>query len=113
MYLTRQANLETLASIARFSGKGSELAFNYVDEQEFDPRRQSKESAEVQRRTASLGEAWISGFNPARLAADLSTVGLRLHEDLDGEQISYRYYGDGRKGLRPLATNHYARAYVT
>ena len=112
MYLTREANLATIRSIAGCSSKGSELAFNYVDEREFDPARQSKESAQVQRRTASLGEAWISGFDPAKVAAALRTVGLQLREDLDGEEISYRYYGDCKKGLRPLASSHYALAHA-
>ena len=112
MYLPREANLATFRAIVRSSAPGSELAFNYIDELEFDSSRQSKESKEVQQRVGALGEAWVSGFNPSGLSADLRTVGLTLHEDLDGERISHRYYGTGVNALRPLVTNHYALARV-
>ena len=112
MYLSREANLATFRAIVRCSAPGSELAFNYVDELEFDPSRQSKESKDVQHRVGSLGEAWVSGFNPADLSADLRAVGLTLQEDIDGERISQRYYRGGVNALCPLTTSHYALARV-
>jgi methyltransferase (TIGR00027 family) len=111
MYLTREANFATLRSIARCSANGSELAFTYVDQLELDPARQSKESKDVQQRAGSFGEAWLSGFAPAALPAELRAAGLVVREDLDGEQICRRYYGDSPDALRPLLTNHYARAF--
>ena len=112
MYLTREANFATLRSIARCSAEGSELAFTYVDELELDPARQSTASKEVQQRAGSFGEAWISGFTPAELPAEVRAAGLAVREDLDGEQISRRYYGKNANALRPLLTNHYVRAQV-
>lgn len=112
MYLTRDANLATLKAIAGCSAPGSELAFSYIDQREFDPILQSKESKSVQSTVGALGEVWISGFDPAELGADLRSVGFTLEEDIDGEQISKRYYGNSKDALRPLATNHYARARV-
>ena len=113
MYLTRDANLATLKAIASCSVPGSELAFSYIDQREFDPTLQSKDNKLVQSNAGALGEAWVSGFDPAELSADLRNVGFALEEDLDGEQISKRYYGSSKHALRPLVTNHYARARVT
>src|SRR2546429_8093402 len=48
MYLTRDANLATLRSIAECCAAGSQLAFNYIDQREFDPTLQSPESKSVQ-----------------------------------------------------------------
>lgn len=112
MYLTRNENLATFKAIAGCSAPGSELAFGYIDQREFDSALQSKESKSVQSRAGALGEVWKSGFDPAVLGADLHNLGFTLEEDLDGEQISKRYYGNREDALRPLVTNHYARARV-
>jgi methyltransferase (TIGR00027 family) len=111
-YLTRDANLATLRAIAGCAAPGSELAFSYIDQREFDPAHQSKERRLIQSNTAALGEPSMSGFDPAQLGADLRSVGFTLEEDLNGEQISKRYYGNSKDALRPLVTNHYARARV-
>lgn len=113
MYLTRKENLATLKAIASCSAPGSELAFNYIDQREFDSALQSKESKSVQSNTSALGEVWKSGFDPAVLGADLQNLGFTLEEDLDGEQISKRYYGNSEDALRPMVTMHYARARVS
>jgi methyltransferase (TIGR00027 family) len=111
-YLTRDANLATLRAIAGCAAPGSELAFSYIDQREFDPAQQSKERRLIQSNTAALGEPSMSGFDPAQLGADLRSVGFTLEEDLNGEQISKRYYGNSKDALRPLVTNHYAHARV-
>ena len=87
MYLTRNENLATFKAIAGCSAPGSELAFGYIDQREFDSALQSKESKSVQSRAGALGEVWKSGFDPAVLGADLHNLGFTLEEDLDGEQI--------------------------
>ncbi len=113
MYLTREANLATLRAISACSVPGSELVFTYVDQREFDPDRQSVEIQRIRSSVASVGEPWVSGFDPGQLAADLRGVGLSLVEDLDGEQLSHRYYEDRKDALRPAVTSHCARAHVT
>jgi hypothetical protein len=54
----------------------------------------------------------MSGFDPVQLAGELHREGFVLDEDLDGEQISRRYYGTSANALRPLVTSHYALATV-
>jgi methyltransferase (TIGR00027 family) len=89
MYLTREANLATLRSIARCALAGSELAFTYVDERLL--QSQSEGFRALQERVTAAGEPFISGFDPKRIGASLRDCGLELCEDLCGEEIAARY----------------------
>ncbi len=97
MYLTREANLATLRSIASCSPAGSEVVFTYLDERVF--QAQSESFRELQQRVAALGEPFLSGFDPAALAANLAACGLDLVEDLTGSESAARYDPKGEHGL--------------
>jgi methyltransferase (TIGR00027 family) len=97
MYLTREANLATLSSIASCSPAGSEVVFTYLDEQVF--RAQSESFRELERRVAAVGEPFLSGFDPAELKVNLAACGLDLIEDLSGSESAARYGRDGANGL--------------
>jgi methyltransferase (TIGR00027 family) len=112
-YLTRDANLATLRAIAGCAARGSELVFTYIDRRELDQDCQSKSIGSVRARVASMGEPWLSGFDPSLLAEDLRDVGLTLVEDLGGEQLRTRYCRNRTDGLSPADTAHIARARVT
>jgi methyltransferase (TIGR00027 family) len=74
MFLTREANLETLRSIASCSAPGSELVFTYLDDRIFlSPSERFLKMSESVR---SVGEPFQSGFDPKRLAGDLRHVGF-------------------------------------
>jgi methyltransferase (TIGR00027 family) len=111
MYLTREANLETLKSVAACAARGSELVFTYLDEKLFEAR--SEAFQEMEKRVASVGEPFRSGFNPAALAGNLADCGLELIEDLNGSDVARKYDGDGRRGLGESTFSHIARARVT
>ena len=111
-YLTRSANLATLRAVARCAAVDSELVFTYLDQREFDPDRQSEGIQRVRARVASVGEPFVSGFDPSQLASDLRGVGLILLEDLGGEALRERYCKGRSDGLSPAATVHIARAQV-
>jgi methyltransferase (TIGR00027 family) len=98
-YLTREANLATLRAIAKCTAARSELVFTYLDEREFDAERRSGTLEQDRAIMASLGEPWVSGFDPGQLPDDLRGVGLRLVEDLDGEELRRRYCSDRTDGL--------------
>jgi methyltransferase (TIGR00027 family) len=72
MYLTREAMLATLASVAGRSASGSTLIVNYHT---------------VHRRWFArlmfrlIGEPQISAWTPEEMAADLQTAGFVVHED--------------------------------
>jgi methyltransferase (TIGR00027 family) len=111
MYLTRDANIATLRSLASCSPAGSTVVFTYLDERLF--QAQSESFRELQSRVASLGEPFQSGFDPDSLAASLAASGLNLIEDVDGEGMARRYDADGSHRLGQSALSHIALARVT
>jgi methyltransferase (TIGR00027 family) len=110
MYLTREANMATLTSLASCSPAGSAVVFTYLDQRLF--LAQSESFRELQARVASLGEPFQSGFDPDSLGASLAGCGLSLIEDLDGEEIAHRYDADGSHRLGQSAFSHIALARV-
>jgi methyltransferase (TIGR00027 family) len=110
MYLTREANLATLRSIASCSPAGSEVVFTYLDARLF--QAQSDSFRELQRRVAAMGEPFLSGFNPAELAASLATCGLDLIEDLNGSEAAARYDRGGEHDLGQSLFSHIALSRV-
>jgi methyltransferase (TIGR00027 family) len=110
MYLTREANLATLESIASCSPAGSELAFTYLDEAVFQAQPES--FRELEQRVAAIGEPFKSGFNPAELAASLAACGLDLIEDLNGSEVAARYERGGGHRLGRSLFSHVALARV-
>jgi methyltransferase (TIGR00027 family) len=110
MYLTREANLATLRSVASCSPAGSEVVFTYLDERLFQARSES--FRELEQRVAALGEPFLSGFDPAQLAADLRDCGLDLLEDLNGKEAAARYDRDGEHGFGQSMFSHLALARV-
>ena len=113
MYLTREANLSALAAIGSCAAPGSELVFNYLDQEAFAPGAQLDEAfSRLKADVAAAGEAFLSGFDPALLGAQLQTAGLALLEDLNGLQAVARYDAAGLNGLRLGAAAHLAHAHV-
>ena len=111
-YLTHEANLATLAAIASCAPSGSELVFSYLDQRVLDA---DGEHAAVQRardQVASVGEPWVSGFNPDRLDSDLRGTGLELVANLGPRELADRYCAGRVDGLRPSFGAHLAHARV-
>jgi methyltransferase (TIGR00027 family) len=111
MYLTREANLGTLKSIASCSPLASELVFTYFDERLFSSSSES--FRDMEKRVAALGEPFLSGFNPGTLAQDLESCGLQLLEDHTGSEVAAKYNRAGENGLGQSAFSHIALARVT
>lgn len=111
VYLTREANLAALRAIASCAPEGSELVFTYIDEAALRTDGTANEAFQKLRGdVSSVGEAFLSGFDPATLAAQLRDTGLELVEDLDGHQALARYDAAGANGLQPAGAAHVARA---
>jgi methyltransferase (TIGR00027 family) len=110
MYLTREANLETLKSIASCTPMASEVVFTYLDERLF--RAQSESFREMEKRVAAMGEPFLSGFNPGTLPRDLQDCGLHLLEDLNGSEIAAKYCRTGENSLGQSTFSHIALARV-
>ncbi len=112
MYLTREANFASLNAIAHCGAPGSELVFTYLDEEVFRSTSASDPFAELQRSVTSMGEPFLSGFDPKALAEELLNVGFELAEDLDDIQVGERYDPTGVNGLRPSKRSRIAKARV-
>lgn len=111
-YLPRETVFETLRSMATFVPAGSEIVFDYLDADAFDPRKASPRSLRLQAMTRALGEPMITGFSPDDLA-ELAPLGLRLEESLSPADIEKRYFQGRTDGLCPLEHLHFARAVVS
>jgi methyltransferase (TIGR00027 family) len=110
MYLTKEANLAALRSIASCSTPGSELAFTYLDEKALDSRSES--FRQLANTVASVGEPFRCGFHPQAIAGELRSCGLTLLEDLDSEQAAARYDRADLHGARASRFSHLALARV-
>jgi methyltransferase (TIGR00027 family) len=110
MYLSREANLATLQSVARCALAGSELVLTYVDQQLLDSR--SEQFQELQKRVTSVGEPFLSGFDPNTFAATLRECGLELIEDLAADKVAARYGRVGTNGPGHSSFSHMALARV-
>ena len=112
-YLTKEANLETLRSIARCGAPSSELVFDYGDQQAYDNPPDSGALIRIRARLARIGEPWISGFHPAELGDELRAVGLELVENLSPEELHRRYCAGSPDELTPSPSHYLARACVS
>ena len=113
VYLTREANLATLRAIASSAPAGSELVFTYIDEAILRADAVGDERFnQLRSDVSSVGESFLSGFDPATLKTLLQDTGLLLEEDLGGDQFVARHDVAGVNGLRAAGAAHIARARV-
>jgi methyltransferase (TIGR00027 family) len=108
VYLTREANLATLRAVAKLGAPRSELVFTYVDQNEFASGGSRSLGEPNAKAVATMGEPYLSGFDPKEIANDLMHVGLELIEDLDGRKMSERYGRTGANALQPPVSLHIA-----
>jgi len=110
-YLTRDVVLDTLRSIAAAAAPGSQIVFDYLDMDAFDPAKAGKRMQQMQQMAVALGEPLKTGFDPRTLAGVLEPLGLRLEENLDPVAIEARFFHNS-EGYHALEHFHYARAAV-
>ena len=110
IYLTREANMQTLRAIARCAAPGSEIVFTYFDQDMFESESNSDAFMRMQKSVAAGGEPFVSGFEPHLLGETLGKVGWDLLEDLDESQMLTRYDANGANGMTPLAKSRFAHA---
>jgi len=106
MYLSREAVLATLASIAKVSASGSRLVFDYWTPAAFAPDAPPRVRF-VAERARALGEPVCANLDPATLASDLSNVGLVLASDLGPAEIQAQLLADA-PDFRAVECWHFA-----
>lgn len=114
MYLSRDANMSTLESVARYCAPGSQLVFSYVDQVIFDmiSSAEEQEITELKQRVKSVGEPFVSGFHPNELQVELQNIGLELEEDIDDPQVIKRCDPVDANQLRSSSISRIARVRV-
>lgn len=111
-YLTREAALATLRAIATVAPPGSTVIFDYLDAEAFVPERAARRVQIMMKLVERVGEPMLTGFDPACLAADLASLGLRLQEDLSPADIEARFFEGRTDGYHACEQAHLARATV-
>lgn len=111
-YLTRDAIVATLDFVA--SIKGAEIAFEYAEPFENYPPAMQANLRAVAERAASLGEPWLSLFDPPEMVALMQARSFAAFEDVTRAELAMRYYGDFGEGLRSSGPGlHMVRAIST
>lgn len=115
MYLSAADNRATMREIAKCGAAGSELVFTYIDEAIFSSASGPAPEAfsSIQKSVASVGEPFISGFDPVTLPRNLQKVGLVLEEDLTDPELIAQYDPMDANGLTSAPQSRIARARTT
>lgn len=113
MYLDRDRVLATLAAIARGTGAGTKLIFDYVRAPPSvgDASVRARYEALIER-LAAIGEPWRSFFDRQELDQALREAGFTEVRDLDGAALNARYFAGRADGLAVGATAHLIEARI-
>ncbi len=112
MYLTREEVFASAGAIAQIAPTGSMVVFDYLDTDAFLPGRATRRIQDAIAYTQQCGEPMKSGLDPARLAADLVPLRLRLRENFSPADIETRYFEARADGYHAYDHAHIARAVV-
>jgi methyltransferase (TIGR00027 family) len=107
-YLSREAIVTTLDFIAGLPE--AEVVFDYAEPLENFLPEVRAEVASTAARAASIGEPWLSLFDPADMFALLQGRRFLHVEDLSRADFADRYYGHLKQGIRTGAGPHLVRA---
>jgi methyltransferase (TIGR00027 family) len=107
-YLTHYAIISTLDFVA--SIKGAEVVFEYAEPFENYPPDMQANLRALADRAASIGEPWLSLFDPPDMAELMRARSFAAFEDVTRGELAARYYGDLGEGLRSGPGPHMVRA---
>jgi methyltransferase (TIGR00027 family) len=97
-YLTPEAVDQTLVFIARNSGPGSSVVFDYYFESVVDGTSDSTEARKLRESAARMGEPLLFGINSDRLESFLSSRGFDLAQHRKAESLKEMYFkGKGQQ----------------
>ncbi len=102
-YLTPQATLGTLRSIAQHAAPGSEAVVDYSLPKDWIAKDQRTALAWVSMLAARLGEPIIGQLDPNKLRAQVESLGFEIVEDISAGEQALRYFANRADGLAPAA----------
>ena len=111
-YLAHDVVLATLEAIRRIAPGGSQIVFDYMDSDAFDPATAAKRIQLMQQTARRVGEPMQSGFDPAALNEELERIRLKLVENLNPDAIERRYFQGRSDRYHAFEHVHFARAEV-
>ena len=88
----------------------SEVVFDYAEPFENLPAGRREHVMAVAARAASLGEPWLSLFDPCELSEMLRDIGFGEIEDLGLAELTGRFYGVLKQDIAIGAGPHVVRA---
>jgi methyltransferase (TIGR00027 family) len=107
-YLTRQAFSTTLDFIAGLPE--SEVVFDYAEPFENYPAERREHVMAIADGAAARGEPWLGLYQPADISEMLRSKGFRMVEDLGLAELTERFYGALKQGIRIGPGGHVVRA---
>ncbi len=93
-YLPRPALLNTLQSIARIAAPGSQVVFDYLEPDAFNPAKASQRVNVLLMMAQGVGENMQMGFDPFTIGKDLAATGWNLVEDFGPFDIEALFFID-------------------
>jgi methyltransferase (TIGR00027 family) len=93
-YLAPEHVLATLEFVARVTGNGGGIAFDYAIAPELLRPEERAAYDALAARVRAVGEPWLSHFVPAELTAALTALGFAVALDLDPQRLLERYAAD-------------------
>ena len=100
MYLTRDAVMQTLRSVAKSCARGSEIVFDFSLPEQMLGEAERVSRGKRAEHVASLGEPWTSHFDPAALAAELSAMGFARVSHFGAREANERYFSGRTDNFR-------------
>jgi methyltransferase (TIGR00027 family) len=97
-YLTREACMSTLSSIATMPA-GSGVVFDFAVDPALLNAGQRQALEALSERVARYGEPFQLFFDPGKLQDELKGIGFRRTEFLQGKELNARYFKDRDDGL--------------
>lgn len=99
MYLTADAVLQTLGTLAGFAA-GSCLCFDYRPLVTMLNPIERAVNEVLEQQIAAVGEPWLSTFDPAQLQRQLLELGFTSAETASPDELNLRYFARRKDGLR-------------
>jgi methyltransferase (TIGR00027 family) len=97
-YLTREACMTTLSSIAKLP-KGSGVVFDFAVDPALLNAGQRQALDALSKRVARYGEPLQLFFDPEKLQDELKAMGFHRTEFVQGKELNARYFKDRNDGL--------------
>jgi O-methyltransferase involved in polyketide biosynthesis len=104
--------LATLRAIRSVAVVGTQVVFDYLDTDAFDPNRASTRVQALLDFRRLSGEAMCAGFDPDTLGTELSRIGFRLREHCNPQEIEAHYFQGLTDGYHATEHAHFAWAEV-